>query len=156
MSTPSGTQRCECQCHWDMSWLRFGGDTTVSPMDVDGILTSAERGQAGDDFGGDGLFLVQRRAAFLFIETKRVAEVLSLGQRIALEHLSRLPKTAVVVIRGDNHHPETMQSIVSGKWFEPETIDCKLFEDRVDDWFIRATVAAGNPQCPPPQALPPL
>jgi len=58
-----GAQRCPCQCHWDLSWLRFG-DTRISFTDV------------------DGLFVVERSGQFLFLETKRSDEKLTTGQNI--------------------------------------------------------------------------
>lgn len=45
----------------------------------------------------DGMIEVNRH--FLFFERKRAGETLSGGQRVALMHLSELPKTTVFIIR---------------------------------------------------------
>ena len=114
-----GRQMCACQCHWDLSWLRFG-DTRIAVGDV------------------DGLFVVERSGHLLFIETKGMDEPLTVGQRILLEALSRIPKVTVVVLYGDKGFPEVMRRIDRGVHLGVEDTDRQDFQRRVDTWFARA------------------
>ncbi len=114
-----GAQRCSCQCHWDLSWLRFGK----------GIIS------AGDV---DGLFVVERRRHFLFIETKGPDELLSDGQKLLLTALSCVPKFTVLLLRGPKSYPESISVIRSGEWDFPESTDRIDFQKRVDTWYERA------------------
>src|SRR3972149_4358061 len=82
----NGRQLCPCQCHWDLSWLRFG-DTRIAVTDV------------------DGMFVVERRGHFLFIETKGMDEPLTQGQRILLTALSRIKLWTVVILYGEKGGP---------------------------------------------------
>ena len=111
-----GAQRCPCQCHWDLSWLRFG-NTRISFTDV------------------DGLFVVERSGHFLFLETKRSDEELTMGQRILLEALSSLPKFTVILLRGPRGHPQSLQRIRQGVWNEEEPCNREEFQRRLNGWF---------------------
>lgn len=122
---PRGAQRCPCQCHWDLSWLRFGS-TTISPCDV------------------DGLFVVERHSWFLFIETKAEDENLTWGQQILLEALSMLPRFTVLVVRGPKSWPTEYVEVKRGDWSETITTDREDFQRRVDQWFERANGTCGR------------
>lgn len=114
-----GKQLCPCQCHWDMSWLRFG-DSRIAVTDV------------------DGLFVVERRRHFLFIETKGMDEPLTVGQRIMLVALSHQPRTLVVVLYGDKGYPEILQRINKGEILGVQETDREDFQRRIDTWYEKA------------------
>lgn len=114
-----GAQRCQCKCHWDLSWLRFG-TTRIAVSDV------------------DGLFVVERKDRFLFLETKAPGDEISVGQRILLSALSRVPGFTVLVLRGANGVPETLQRIIKGRWLAPEPTDHETFQSRVSSWVDAA------------------
>ena len=116
MNESRGAQRCSCQCHWDLSWLRFGPGK-ISPSDV------------------DGLFVVERNGHFLYLETKRPDEILSDGQKILLLKLSYVPRFTVLLIRGPHSYPQTVTIIKNGGWAEPEETDRDKFQLRVDAWY---------------------
>lgn len=114
----AGKQRCACQCHWDLSWLRFG-NSQIAVSDV------------------DGLFVVERKRHFLFLETKRLDEPLTRGQTILLEQLSWLPQVTVLVLFGDQHHPTRLRQVKHGQWGADEITSRALFQQRVDVWYAR-------------------
>jgi hypothetical protein len=117
--TGHGAQLCNCQCHWDLSWLHFG-ETRIAPGDV------------------DGLFVVERARRFLFMETKGTNEQLPEGQRILLEQLSFVPGFTVLLVRGPKGHPAQISSCYGGVWTEPEESNRNLFQAEVDRWFASA------------------
>ena len=112
----NGKQLCPCQCHWDLSWLRFG-DTRIAVSDV------------------DGLFVVERTGYFLFIETKRKDEALPKGQEILLAALSRIPTASVVILRGDKGYPSQLQKVKNGRFEEAYETNRQDFQRRLDTWF---------------------
>ena len=114
-----GKQHCPCQCHWDLSWLHFG-DSRIAVSDV------------------DGLFVVERRGHFLFIETKGLEEPLTEGQRILLEALSLLPRMTVVIIYGQRSWPEWIQQVREGSSRGVEETDRADVQRRIDSWYARA------------------
>lgn len=99
--------------------MRFG-DTRISVSDV------------------DGLFVVERSACFLFIETKKPEEPLGIGQRILLEQLSGIPRATVIVLRGESGYPVQMQKIKHGKFGTLEKTDREDFQRRLNIWFSYA------------------
>ena len=119
MSGGRGAQLCSCQCHWNLSWLRFGsGKIAVSDV--------------------DGLFVVERGNKFLFIETKRLDEILSDGQKLLLFALSKLPSMTVWLVRGPQSYPQAITIIKGGQWSEPEETNREQFQTRVDAWYEKA------------------
>lgn len=110
---------CACQCHWDLSWLRFG-NTRIAVTDV------------------DGLFVVERRGNFLFIETKCLDEPLTQGQGIMLRQLSHIPQMTVIVLYGEKSWPQYVRRIEMGELLAMEETSRTDFQLRVDDWFRRA------------------
>ena len=115
-----GAQRCRCQCHWDLSWLRFG-DTRIAVSDV------------------DGLFVVERYGKFLFLETKTSDEPVPVGQAILLRALSRLRGCTVILLRGARGDPETIQPIIRGEFGPRKPTSRTDMQARVDRWFTAVT-----------------
>lgn len=115
----NGKQLCHCQCHPDLSWMKFG-DSRIHPTDV------------------DCMFVVERRGHFLWIEWKEKAEILTDGQKILAEQLSRVPRFTVLVLRGAKGQPESVTTIRDGQWEFPEPIDATGFQSRLDSWYARA------------------
>jgi len=115
----NGRQMCPCQCHWDLSWLNFGS-TRIAVTDV------------------DGMFCVERRGNFLFIETKCLDEPLTQGQGIMLRELSKIPKMTVVVLYGEKGWPRYIKRIEMGELLPTEDTSRVEFQRRVDDWYRRA------------------
>lgn len=114
-----GRQLCPCQCHPDLSWMKFGA-SRIAFMDV------------------DALFTVERRGHFLFIEWKEEGEALGEGQRIYLEQLSLVPKFQVMVIRGEKGDPRRIELYTRGVKCWPEPIDKGLLQERIHEWFKKA------------------
>lgn len=81
------------------------------------------------------MFVVERRGHFLFIETKRMGEPLTQGQRILLEQLSLLPKWKVVVLYGDKGCPEVMRRFKDGALCDTEGTSREDFQRRVSAWY---------------------
>ena len=115
----NGKQMCACQCHWDLSWLQFG-NTRIAVTDV------------------DGMFVVERRGNFLFIETKCLDEPLTQGQGIMLRALSHIPQMTVVVLYGEKGWPQYIRRIEGGELLAMEPTSRTEFQIRVDDWYGRA------------------
>jgi hypothetical protein len=124
-----GAQWCDCQCHPDWSWLRFG-DSNIHPTDV------------------DGLFVVERARRFLFVEWKPPEAALTEGQRFLLEALSRVRDLSsacpftVLVVRGPRGEPMQVQRVERGCIGKPEMTDRRAFQKRVDVWY---TAVNGGP-----------
>lgn len=116
-----GKQRCPCQCHWDLSWLKFG-DGKIATGDV------------------DGLFIVERKGRFLWLytETKRPGELLTEGQKFMLKALSSVQGFTVLIIRGPQSQPEELIVVKNGQFGWPEQTDRQKFQERIDDWYKRA------------------
>lgn len=112
----NGKQLCPCQCHWDLSWLKFG-NSKICVGDV------------------DGLFVVERKGYFIFIETKTINEPLTLGQEILLKELSKVNKFTVILLRGETGLPVELTIYKNGKQGAKEMTNKKLFQNRVDTWF---------------------
>ena len=119
----NGKQHCRCQCHWDLSWLRFG-DTRIAVTDV------------------DGMFVVERRGHFLFLETKGIDEPMTQGQRILLRALSRKPKWTVVTLYGEKGWPEVLRQMKNGEELGVEETSREDFQRRIDEWYRRANAEA--------------
>lgn len=114
---PNGKQHCECECHPDWSWLNFGDIRGFNFTDI------------------DGLFLVERRGCFLFVEWKAPGDGLPTGQRLALEALSYLSAFTVVQVRGTRGAPMQVRRVHRGHWKHWELTDRPDFQRRVDRWF---------------------
>lgn len=121
----NGTQRCSCQCHWDLGWLRFG-DGKIGAGDV------------------DGLFVVERGGYFLYIETKLPDEPVPKGQAILLEQLSTIPRFYVLLVRGPKSHPETVQRIQRGVWGKVDQTSRADFQKRVSGWYEQVNGKTGR------------
>ena len=126
----NGKQLCSCQCHWDLSWLRFG-DSRIAVSDV------------------DGMFVVERRGHFLFLETKGIDEPMTQGQRILLIALSRVPRFTVIALYGEKGWPEVLRRMENGEELGVEETSRKDFQRRVGDWYARAN---GQPPREPQEA----
>lgn len=113
-----GKQHCPCQCHPDLSWIRFG-DSRIHFSDV------------------DAMFVVERRRHFLFIEWKERDERLTDGQRILLEAQSFQPNTTVLLVHGAHGDPETITRVRKGAMDWPEPTDKNAFQKSIDSWFER-------------------
>ena len=112
----NGRQRCICQCHWDLSWMRFA-DTRIGAGDV------------------DGLFIIERNAYFLYIETKGETEKIPMGQIITLNALARHHGCTVWILRGPKGYPTSIH-VVKGGPFEPwEPTSREDVQRRIDEWF---------------------
>lgn len=122
-----GKQLCPCQCHWDLSWLRFG-DSRIAVTDV------------------DGMFLVERRDHFLLIETKGFDEPLTQGQNILLCAFSRLPRCTAIVLYGDKGWPEVLRRMEKGELLEVEDTSRDDFQRRIDAWYARANGVLAAPR----------
>jgi len=83
----------------------------------------------------DGLFVVERSACFLFIETKGKDDPVPKGQQILLEALSRIPRAAVVLLRGDKGYPSQLQRVKHGRFEGVEKTSREDFQRRLDIWF---------------------
>jgi len=124
----AGKQLCPCGCHWDLGWLRFR-DTRIAFSDV------------------DGLFVVERKGRFLFLETKGVDEPLWRGQVILLSRLSHVAGFTVMVVRGPKQPgiptsiPATFQVVRRGIWYQAEATSKPDFQARIDAWYDAASQA---------------
>lgn len=118
----AGKQLCSCQCHPDLSWMKFG-DTRIHPTDV------------------DCLFVVERKGRFLWIEWKEEAEIVSDGQKILMDQLSYVPGFTVLVLRGTGGVPSTVTQIKRGEIGFPEQVDAENFQLRLDAWFLKANTS---------------
>lgn len=102
-----------------MSWIHFG-DSRIACGDV------------------DGLFAVERRKHFLYIETKGPQEIVPTGQRILLQELSTVAGFCVCVLRGPKGQPESIQFVIRGGWYEPQPITRHGFQGFIDLWYDAA------------------
>lgn len=117
-----GKQLCQCQCHPDFSWMKFG-DSRIHPTDV------------------DCMFVVERRGRFLWIEWKEAKETLTMGQKILAEQLSMVPGFTVLLLRGFGDGSQdrlTVEKVTGGEWGILEVMDKTTFQARLDDWYAAA------------------
>lgn len=101
---------------WDWSVLDgcFGG-STIAPTDVDGMI--------------------ERNDFFLFLETKLPGVQLKLGQRMALERLSRKPGVSVLVIYGAPGNPEQIDIWHFGRMERIVNASLNILRNIVSDWY---------------------
>lgn len=89
----------------------------------------------------DGLFVVERKGRFLFMETKTGSEPLWDGQALMLGRLSHVPGFTVIVVRGPKGEPATVARIAAGIEYPEEPTSRADMQRRVDDWFVAANAA---------------
>jgi len=86
----------------------------------------------------DCMFVVERRGKFLWIEWKETDELLTDGQRILAEQLSRIHGFTVLVVRGNAGSPTTLERVFAGEWGDVKKTNKEDFQTRLDAWFEAA------------------
>lgn len=114
-----GRQLCPCQCHPDLSWIRFGN----------GIIS------VGDV---DCLFVVERHGKFLYMEWKRENEITTQGQEILLKALSEVDKFTVLVVIHDGGIPFQYVEVCSSHIGRLKDTNKPDFQKRIDSWYKMA------------------
>lgn len=84
------------------------------------------------------MFVVERRAYFLMIETKGMDEPLTQGQRIMLSELSCQPRWTVVIVYGEKGQPKFLRRVQKGVFLEVEETSREDFQQRIDNWYHKA------------------
>lgn len=102
-------------------------DQRTDPAILDGLLP---RGASFGDMDG----WAEINGHFLFVEFKSPGAPIPMGQKMALERLSRLPKCSVLVVFADENLVSGYQWILNGKWKSEMTADVDQVRNLVRVW----------------------
>jgi hypothetical protein len=86
----------------------------------------------------DVFVLIERKEAFLLIETKHREEEMAAGQRFLLEAFSRKRGCVAAIVWGEESQPERYQFCKRGVWYQEKRTDRNRFRGVVAKWFKSA------------------